>query len=165
MEHYEVREAFRRVTSPDLTIDFYFDKMRKQQEMQFSSNYEEHAPIGLTPTISNRANTPSPYAVAIVLIDERLTILAPEYEKLGVTKLNDLRVIPYRLTFFPNKSMPIFKEQPTLMPNIGIIVPSQFLHRANDYALGFEARAPGCQNDGSCSLIVAHGRTLIMLPK
>jgi predicted HTH transcriptional regulator len=58
MEHYEVREMFRRATNPDLTIEFFFDKMKKQQALQYVRNAEDHAPVGMTPVISNRSNAP-----------------------------------------------------------------------------------------------------------
>jgi hypothetical protein len=164
MEHHEVREMFLRSINADLSIEFFFDKMRKQQELQFAPNDEEHSPVGMTPLISNRSNAPAPYAVAIIFVDERLTVLADQYDKLGVTKLHEARVIPYRLSFFPNRSMPIFKEQPTLMPPFGISVPSNMLFCPNDYVIGYQVRAPGCQNDGSNLLIVEYGRQLAIIP-
>lgn len=165
MEHYEVREMFHRSTNPDLTIEFFFDKMRKQQDLHFAPNSDEPSWVGMTPVISNRSNAPAPYAVALVFIDELLTVQDGNYEKLGVTKLNGSRVIPYRLSFYPNKSMPLFKEQPTLMPSLGIVVPSDRLFRGEDYVIGFEVRAPGCQADGSNILIVENGRRLAITPK
>jgi hypothetical protein len=32
-DRQQVREMFRRVTNPDLTIEFFFDKMQKQQDL------------------------------------------------------------------------------------------------------------------------------------
>jgi hypothetical protein len=163
MEHYEVRDMFRRSTAPDLTIEFFLANMQKRQDFNFAFNEDEPTPIGLSPLISNRSNTPSEYAVAIIFIDERLTVLSPDYTKLGVTRLNGNRVIPYRLNFYPGKSMPLFKEQPTLMPNFGIIVPQNLLFKPNDYVIGYEVRTPGCEAKGSTFLIVEHGRTLAIV--
>jgi hypothetical protein len=163
MEHYEVREMFRRTTSPDLTIDFIFDRSQKRQELHFPSEEENSSPVGMTPLISNRSNTPAQYAVANIFLDERLSAICTGYEKLGVAKVRGYRAIPYRLTFYPNKSMPIFKEMPTLLPAIGIIIPVSELYKANDYFIGFEIRAPGCQNDGANFMIVEHGRTLAIV--
>lgn len=165
MEHYEVRDMFRRATNPDLTIDFIFDKLQKHYELHFPSDQEASSPVGMTPIISNRSNTPAQYAVANIFIDERLTVLYTNYEKLAVTKVSGFRAIPYRLTFYPNKSMPIFKEQPTLMPALGIIIPVSMLYKANDYFIGFEIRAPGCQCDGANFVIVEHGRRLAIVNK
>jgi hypothetical protein len=163
MEHYEVRDMFRRSTNPDLTIEFFFDKMQKGQDLYWARDTDEHSPIGISPLISNRSNTPSQYAVAIIFVDERLTVLTTKYDKLAVTELKGVRVIPYRLTFYPNKSMPLFKEQPTLMPNLGIVVPANLIFHANDYVIGFEIRAPGCQSEGSNHLIVEHSRRLAIV--
>jgi hypothetical protein len=163
MEHYEVRDMFHRSTNPDLTIEFFFDKTKKRQELQYAPNAEEHSPVGMTPVISNRSNAPSPYAVAIIFVDEGLTVLSTQYDKLAVTKRNGVRVIPYRLSFYPNKSMPIFKEQPTLMPALGIIVPPNMLYKPNDYVIGFEIRAPGCHSEGARFLIVEYGRALAIV--
>jgi len=160
MEHYEVRDMFRRSTNPDLIIEFFFANMLKRQDLHYPFDGGEHAAIGLSPVISNRSSTPSEYAVALIFIDEQLTVLSPDYANLGVTKFNGNRVIPYRLNFYPNKSMPLFKEQPTLMPNLGIVVPQDMIFRGNDYVIGYEVRAPGCHVEGSCFLIVEHGRTL-----
>jgi predicted HTH transcriptional regulator len=55
MEHYEVRDMFRRSTNPDLTIDFYFDKMLKYHDLHYPSEAEDSAPMGMTPVISNRS--------------------------------------------------------------------------------------------------------------
>jgi hypothetical protein len=163
MEHYEVREMFHRSTNPDLSIEFFFTKMRKQQEVHFAPNADEHSPVGMTPVISNKSNAPALYAVSIIFIDERLSVLSHQYDKLAATELNEARVIPYRLSFYPNKSMPIFKEQPTLMPAFGIVVPANMLSQPNDYVLGFEVRTPGCQSDGSNLLIVEYGRQLAIV--
>jgi hypothetical protein len=163
MEHYEVRDMFRRLSNPDLNIEFFFDKMQKHQDLHYESDADESSPIGMTPVISNRSNTPALYAVANIFVDERLKILSTKYEKLAVTKVNGFRTIPYRLTFYPNESMPIFKEQPTLMPALGIVVPISMLYKPNDYIIGFEIRSPGCQSDGSNFLIVEHGRRLAIV--
>jgi hypothetical protein len=163
MEHYEVRDMFRRSTNPDLSIEFFFDKMLKYHDLDYPPDAEESAPMGLTPVISNRSNTPSLYAVVNVFVDEQLKVLNTNYEKLAVTKVNGFRAIPYRLTFYPNKSMPIFKEQPTLMPTLGMVVPISMLYKPNDYLIGFEIRSPGCHCDGSNFLIVEYGRRLAIV--
>jgi hypothetical protein len=165
MEHYEVRDLFRRSTNPDLSIEFHFDKMLKYHDLHYPSEAEDSAPMGMTPVISNRSNTPSRYAVVNIFVDERLKVLSTAYEKLAVAEVNGFRAIPYRLTFYPNKSMPIFKEQPTLMPALGIVVPISMLYRPNDYLIGFEIRAPGCQCDDSNFLIVEYGRRLSIVTK
>jgi hypothetical protein len=87
MEHYEVRDMFRRSTNPDLSIEFYFDKMLKYQDLHYPSEAEDSAPMGMTPVISNHSNTPSRYAVVNIFVDEHLKVLSTTYEKLAVAKV------------------------------------------------------------------------------
>jgi Putative DNA-binding domain len=159
MEHYEVRDMFRRLTHPDLTIEFFFDKSQKQQQLRTVGSNDERIPIPLSPVITNKSNTPAAYAVVLIFIDKRIVTVVPHmtYEKLGVTSLNGVDVLPYRLRFMPDKGMPIFKEQPTLMPNFGINVPFAIMYQANDYVIGFEIRAPGCQSKGSNIIRIEDG--------
>jgi hypothetical protein len=160
MEHYEVRDMFRRQTSPDLSIDFFFDKMQKRQVIRYDHDANEHNPIGMTPTISNKSNEPSPYAVALVFVDARITILQTKYSPLAETVISGHKVVPYRLTFMPGRSMPIFKEQPTLMPPLGIIIPDLHLRSDNEFILAYEVRAPGCHVKGFGSLVAEYGQSL-----
>ena len=64
----------------------------------------------MTPVVSNSSNEPALYAVALVFIDARLTVLTTNYERLWHIRLNGSRVMPLRLRFLPNQSMPIFKD-------------------------------------------------------
>jgi hypothetical protein len=72
MEHYEVRDMFRRSTHPNLTIKFCFDGMKQRETLRYTPNAEHHAPVGLSPIISNKANEPALYAVVF-----RLRTLTP----------------------------------------------------------------------------------------
>ena len=58
------------------------------------------------------------------------------------------------------KSMLIFKEQPTMLPNIGIVVPEDQLYTQEAFSIHYEARAPVCANAGSFALRINHGREL-----
>jgi hypothetical protein len=57
------------------------------------------------------------------------------------------------------KSMPIFKERPTMLPNIGFVVPEDELYTQEAFSIRYEAPAPGCDNAGSFALRI-HGRDL-----
>lgn len=162
MEHYEVRDRFRRSTHPDLSIEFFFDGMRKREVLKCQVD-EEHIPVGLSPVISNSSNEPALYAVALVFVDTRLTVLTTVYDRLAPTRLDGVEVTPYRLNFSPNKNMPIFKEQPTLMPALGIIVPEPMLRQANDYTVAYEIRSPGCHRTGSVFLIAEYAKFLAIM--
>lgn len=163
MEHYEVRDMFRRSTHPDLSMDFFFDGLSKHAQIKYQVE-EYHEPIGLTPVISNAANEPAMYVVALVMLDSRLEVLTTKYDRLAQIRWGGVTVIPYRVTFSPNHQMPIFKEQPASLPNFGIIIPEPLLRGAHDYKVGFEIRSPGCHRTGSRTMIVEYGRTLTILP-
>lgn len=163
MEHYEVRDMFRRSTHPDLYLEFYFDGLKKKEMLRQVAN-ADHRPIGLSPVIKNRSNEPALYVVALVYVDARLNVHFDQYDKLGQTEFHGVPVIPYRISFNPNKTMPVFKEQPTLMPALGIVVPQEQLRRDNDYMLAYEVRAPGCHRTGSHLLIVEYGKLLAIQP-
>lgn len=163
MEDYEIRDIMRRSTRPDLVIEFYFDKMRKTHDLRYTNEAEHHAPAGMTGVISNRSDEPALYAVALVFVDVRISVLSTEYERLGIAEMGANRVFPYRLRFLPNKGMPFFKEQPTLMPALGIIIPENLLYHDNDYTIGYEVRAPGCTNKQTGRLIVEYGKRLSII--
>jgi hypothetical protein len=162
MEHYEVRDIFRRSVNPDLSIEFFFDKMEKTQHFQFPMGEADHVPVPVSPILSNRSNAPAEYAVAIVFADARLIVLNARYRQQEPIKKGNVKVVPYQLVFDRNKTMPLFKEQPTLMPNLGIIVPAHLRSRHRDYYLGYEVRAPGCHVEGSVRLFVENGQRILL---
>ncbi|MGY2915787.1 AlbA family DNA-binding domain-containing protein [Bradyrhizobium sp. USDA 3262] len=164
MEHYEVRDMFRRSTYPDLYLEFYFDDLKKKEMLKHIPD-ADHKPVGLSPVIKNRSNEPALYVVALVYVDARLKVLFDSsYDRLGETDFDGVAVIPYRISFNPNKTMPVFKEQPTLMPALGIVVPEQQLRHDSDYILAYEVRAPGCHKTGSNLLMVEWGKFLVIKP-
>jgi len=160
MEHYEVRDMFRRLTHADLSIEFFFDKMQKRQIIRYTPNAVHHTPIGMTPIISNKSNEPSLFAVALIFVDARITVRQTQYDNLAGIEIDKKRVIPYRLSFFPQQSMPIFKEQPTLMPALGLIIPEEHIRSDGDYFIGYEVRAPGCHQQGWGLLVAEYGQSL-----
>jgi hypothetical protein len=164
MEHYEVRDMFRRSTHPDLAIRFCFDGMKERETLRYTPPTEHHAPVGLSPIISNKSNEPALYAVALIYVDSRLIVLTDQYDRLGFTDFDGVTVTPFRLGFSPIKAMPIFKEQPTLMPALGIIVPEDMMRQDNDYTLAYEIRAPGCHRTGSKLLVVEYAKFLAIKP-
>lgn len=160
MDDYEIRDILGRSTRPDLSISFIFDRQSKTHVLHYASDAEHHSPVGMTPIISNGSNQPAGYAVALVFVDARLTVLTTQYERLSFAELRGQRVATFRLRFLPQQAMPIFKEQPTLMPALGLIVPEDILYQANDYVVGYEVRAPGCTRSDAGTLIVEHGKQL-----
>lgn len=162
MEHYEVRDMFRRSVNPDLSIEFFFDKMEKSEVFLIPIGEADHVPVGLSPVLSNASNTPAEYAVAIVFLDARLLVLTTQYRKQEPIQKDGVKFVPYQLVFDPRKTMPIFKEQPTLMPNLGIIVPAHYRNRNLAYHVRYEVRAPGCLAEGSVKLFVDNGQRILL---
>jgi len=60
--------------------------------------------------------------------------------------------------------MPIFKEQPLLMPALGLIIPEDILYLENDYKIAYEIRSPGCYRSGGNLLCVEHGKLIAIEP-
>lgn len=164
MEHYEIRDRFRRTTVPDLNVSFSFDRMRKTHDLRFERHGDDALPAGLTPFVSNESNEPALYAVVFIGIDARLKVQQTHYETLGQSNVPwegaSFAVHGFRLRFHPNSVMPIFKEMPTQLPNFGIIVPENMLLHPYAFFIRYEVRAPGCQKDGVARLYVERGKQL-----
>jgi hypothetical protein len=76
-------------------------------------------------------------------------VLAPKYENRGrTTTVQGVTVAGYSVTFNAAHQMPIFKEQPVMLPNLGIIVPEAVIFRRQPFYIGYEVRAPGCFKSG-----------------
>jgi len=138
-----------RSTNPALEMAFYFDGMKDTCALQYSAHHANHMPVGVTPSIVNTSNAPALYAVAAVLIDARLEVLTTKYENRGRTKSNDgLSLLAFSVTFNAARQMPIFKEQPVVLPNLGIVVPETVIFQKEPFHIGYEVRAPGCFKSG-----------------
>jgi Putative DNA-binding domain len=150
MEDYEIRDVMGRSTTAVLEMAFYFDGMKDSCSLQYVRDQDDHIPVGLTPTIVNTSNAPALYVVASVLIDAQLTVLSTKYENRGkTTTAQGIAVAAYSVTFNAAHQMPIFKEQPMMLPNLGLIVPETVIFRRQPFYIGYEVRAPGCFRSGS----------------
>jgi hypothetical protein len=162
MEHYEVRDYFRRVTSPELNVDFHFDKLSDEQIIRYARD-ESQVPAGLTPIVSNSSNQPALYAVISLFFDARLIVIRPTaggYAREFETKKDDKAVRFFQATFNASRQMPIFSEQPVTLPNLGIVIPDEHLYSQEPFQISYEARAPGCFKEGAISLFVERGERL-----
>jgi hypothetical protein len=73
MEHYEVRDAMRRVLDPALQIDFDLLKGdAAYKNVDFSPNQDVSDLIALGAILSNASNQPSMYTVVSVFMDRRV---------------------------------------------------------------------------------------------
>ena len=166
MEHYEVREMFRRTTNPNLVVTFHFDKMSNQHDLAFRSSAIEHVRAGLSPLVANSSNEPALYAIVQIAIDARLDVQAPDYEKVGTNIVFDQPMLIFQLRFNPAKTMPVYKEKPTMLPAIGLVVSELRLFMTEPYSIGYEITAPGCHRMESGQLFVEDGKRLrLQFPK
>lgn len=161
MEHYEVRDYFRRSVAPDLCVDFFFDQQATTFTLLCGRN-DEQIPTGITPLVSNLSNQPALYAAVTLFVDGRLQIAGHGGYDRNFDGVKDGEKVRVFLATFnaPIKSMPIFKEQPTMLPNIGLVVPEDQLYTQEAFSIRYEARAPGCDNAGSFALRINHGTVL-----
>jgi hypothetical protein len=95
MEHYEIRDAMRRVLDPALELEFMlFEGDAAYKNVEFSTYQDVSDPIALGAILSNKSNQPSMYTVVSVFIDKRVKIVKPDgYENVGETEFapNDKR--------------------------------------------------------------------------
>jgi hypothetical protein len=162
MEHYEVRDFFRRAVAPDLIVDFRFDRLATTRVLQYNRN-EEQTPTGITPLVSNASSQPALYSVITLFVDGRLTFAGPlssKYDRSFETEKEGRKVRFFQATFNATREMPIFYEQPTQLPNIGVVVPESLLYTREPFIITYEARAPGCFNTGRYAVHVDNGREL-----
>jgi hypothetical protein len=83
MEDYEIRDLYRRATTPDLWIDFGFDE-GKTTNLRFQPNSLRSEGISLRATIGNRSREPALYAVIRIYLDAQFTTLATgEFTSVG----------------------------------------------------------------------------------
>jgi hypothetical protein len=116
MEHYEVRDSFRRATTPDLFVTLSFLE-GNQHALRFPGSDEESRPFNLIAHIENRSPQPAFHVVVDIGIDADFKVVSrgdftqfTSDEQVEQTSLSWLR---WTLTAPPGQ--PIFKEYPRLV--------------------------------------------------
>jgi hypothetical protein len=146
MEHYEVRDAFRRTTTPDLLVDLAFE-MGSTAHLLFRSGMEVSIPIIMLATILNRAPQPAFHAFIKIGIDTALLLnSAPDFYSLGITGDEQQQYWLAR-QFTSPPGLPIFKEMEPghqFRFQIGFTVHSSSLHGERLHHLSTSVLAPGC---------------------
>jgi hypothetical protein len=145
MEHYEIRDAMRRVTSPDLTLEF--DLLVKQaayRTIEFSKFRDKSDMTPLGAVVNNNSNQPAMHTFVSVYLDRSLKVEQPGlYTYYGEREfgMNDIRNV-YTLKIGVPQQFPIFKEMKYMIDPLYFTISNRLLgHTAN---LGYELRAPGC---------------------
>jgi len=145
MEHYEIRDAFRRSVDPDLILEF--DLLLGQaayKTVEFTKYRDQSDATPIAATIRNRSNQPALYTYLSIYLDRRLKIdftgpYAP-YPEVRFGE-NDVRS---HLTFkigIPG-SFPIFKEMGYALEPFYFTVSDRLL--GHKFRIGYQIRAPGC---------------------
>jgi hypothetical protein len=115
MEHYEIRDAMRRVLDPALQLEFdLFKGDAAYKNVDFSRFQDVSDPIDLGAILSNTSNQPSMHTVVSVFIDRRVKIVSAQgYENLGEAEFgpNDKRHHLRQRLGVPGVH-PVFKEMP-----------------------------------------------------
>jgi hypothetical protein len=145
MEHYEIRDAFRRSVDPDLTLEFDLlvgQAAYKNLEFKQFRDVSDPTPIG--GMIRNRSNQPATYTFISVYLDRRLKIsnYGPytQYPE-RVFNPNDIRNHLQFKIGVP-KNFPIFKEMGYFLDPFYFQISERLL--GNKYGIGYQIRSPGC---------------------
>jgi Putative DNA-binding domain len=109
MEDYEIRDAFRRATTPELYVELAF-AMGSIAYIQFPHQSEISNPIGISVTVGNLSSQPAYHALLQVGIDSDLPLRTPgEFFQMGITGADQQQYwLGHRFSFPPG--LPIFKE-------------------------------------------------------
>jgi len=79
MEDYEIRDALRRATTPELYVELSF-AAGETAPVEFAHQSEFSKPITLFVIVRNRSSQPAPYALVQVGIDTELPVTSPQCE-------------------------------------------------------------------------------------
>jgi hypothetical protein len=111
MEDYEIRDALRRATTPELYVELSF-ATGQTAPVEFVDQSELSKPITLSVIVRNRSSQPAHYALVQVGIDAELPIqsLSPDFFSMRITGDDQQRQhwLGHRIISPPR--MPIFKE-------------------------------------------------------
>jgi hypothetical protein len=140
MEDYEIRDTFRRASTPDLYMDFVFDT-------GVTTIIPASGQIRLNARIGNRSREPALYAAITVYVDHLLNVTDGEgLLQSRVVETNDgrkLRVLEKNWSV--GLQLPIFAEVLLRITNQPIFITiDETALRWPDFYLGYDIRAPGC---------------------
>jgi len=145
MEDYEIRDTYRRASSPDLWVHFRFDAGTTSQ-INFSPEKEVSESIGLFADIGNRSHEPALYYVVTILLDELFKpVSTGGWTPSGTVKTAEGRSLKsFAKNFGIPGSLPVFREMMFTLfePPIMFTVEANTLQWP-DFYLGYDIRAPG----------------------
>jgi hypothetical protein len=163
MYDYEIKDVMRRSTTPNIVVDFHFAEMERTHTFRYRDRQAHPDPVGITASIRNLADAPADYGVVVLFVDSRFQVLQDnkDVQFAGRVKTREgLTMNGFRTVFHAPKTLPIFKEQPIMLPPYGVVVPENLLYNTNPFAIGCEFRAPGCLRVGQGQLLIEGGSTM-----
>jgi hypothetical protein len=161
MEDYEIRDVFRRASTPDLWINFRFDSgVSTKIGLQSNANVTES--IRLYADIGNNASTPAEYAIIELYIDtffERLFVDNVLRHTKNIMRDGREFAVLMRTWSAPNQ-LPIFAETVMSVTEfMNLAIPKNLIGTGFDFRLGYSIRAPGCSTE-KFTRVILQGRTL-----
>jgi hypothetical protein len=110
MEDYEIRDALRRATTPELYVELSF-ATGQTAPVEFVHQSELSKPITLSAIVRNRSSQPAYYALVQVGIDAELPIhTSGDFVSMRITGDGQQRQHWLKHQFISPPGMPIFKE-------------------------------------------------------
>jgi Schlafen, AlbA_2 len=108
MEDYEIRDALRRATTPELYVELSF-ATGERANVEFAHQSDRSKPITLSVIVRNRSSQPAHYALVQVGIDTDLPLhTSGDFSSMRIDGQQQQHLLGYR--FMSPPGMPIFKE-------------------------------------------------------
>ena len=147
MEHYEVREAFRRVTQAEPLLKFVFVGDRPDIAEVREQNGRRTAPVMMFVKIGNRSNQPAFHTLVRLFLDAALNVShASVFRQTGSEPAphnNRFNIYSAVVTTPPN--LPVFKELEFNVNETAFYfdIPADCLDRDTLFQFGYEVTTPG----------------------
>ena len=162
MEHYEIRDMFRRTTTPDLFVDVSFHG-HGEFWVTYRMNEEISQPVPLTLTMGNRSDQLALYCLVMLGIDTNLKILKRgEFEAVTSPPSNDRTWIVHKHSV-PHR-FPIFKGPTIWMEPVELGLPTNLLGATHQFKITVSTRAPGHMRDEDWYIRQVGGKLRLLPP-
>jgi hypothetical protein len=167
MDHYELRDFFRRSVDPDLEVEF--DDLKGEaayKSVEFGRFQDQSDPIAIGVRVRNNSNQPALYTMVSVFIDRRVKL-----QQLGGFQNADLADLEdrgkrYHLHqgLITPGHFPIFRELPSPLGTFSFLISNRIL--GQNLTLGYQVRSPGCFKEAHGTIEIGlNGQLFIRMPK
>jgi hypothetical protein len=167
MEDYEVKDAMRRATTPDLFVSLSFLGGARQFELEFGTQ-ETSTPFNLIAHVENRASQPAYHVVVDIGVDmEFVRIADGDFERLpDAPDSREITMKWYRWSLASPPGLPIFKEHKRLLTNnmLMLALNVRSIGRQNILDLTIRTYAPGFSSTEHWAIVSQGPRIRIESP-